>query len=161
MPSFLKEANAFVDKTNTPQIEVKYTTYVEGYGYVNCAECFATKPIGDWTSFVSKRRSFNYTEFLGTMVHKTLDIRRRMIELQVDNVLCENYNIFSIIRIMNCIKILDPTFIPPVINVKCSWQKQFTRYMASTLLTRVANSCKNEFRLERLYSTLTKIEESL
>jgi predicted component of type VI protein secretion system len=161
MPSFIKEANYFVDNTNTPQVEIKYTIYVEGLGYVNLAECFATKPIGNWKNYVSRRESRKYTNFLETEVHKTLEIRRRLIELQLDNVMCENNNIFSIIRIMNCIKILDPTFIPPVINVRCSWQKQFARYMATEMVTRVSNSCKNEYRLERLYSTLIKIEEEL
>jgi hypothetical protein len=161
MPSFIREANAFVDKTNTPHVELKYSCYIEGEGYVNRTECFSTKPIGKWETFKSRRESFKYTDFLETKVHKTLQIRRRLIELQLDNVLCENNNIFSMLRIMNCIKILDPTFIPPVINVKCSWQKKFVKYMVTDVLTSVANGCKNEYRLERLYSTLLKIEVEL
>jgi hypothetical protein len=161
MPSFIREANSFVDKTNTPHVELKYTRYIQGMGYVNLAECFSTKPIGNWKTFESKRGSLKYSEFLETKVHKTLEIRRRLIELQLDDVLCENNNIFSIIRVANCIKILDPTFILPVINVRCSWQKKFMKYMATDTLISVANGCKNEYRLERLYLTLIKIEEGL
>lgn len=161
MPSFIKEAHSFTKHDGVPHVELKYTEYVEGEGYVNRAALFATKPVGNWKDFVSRRDSFRYTDFLETMVHMTLEIRRELVRLQLENVICENKNIFSIIRIMNCIKILDPTFIPPVINVQCAWQKQFCKHMCTDTLVSVANTCKNEYRLERLYTTLLKIEEEL
>ena len=49
MPSFVKEARTFIDeRTNLPKVELKYSRYVEGDGYINEAACFNTKPIGNW-----------------------------------------------------------------------------------------------------------------
>jgi len=52
----------------------------------------------------------------------------------LDNVMCENNNIYSILRIMNTSKILDPTFIPPYINVKHAWQRKFARCVCETTI---------------------------
>ena len=49
MPSFVKEARTFIDeRTHLSKVELKYSRYVEGKGYINEAACFNTKPIGNW-----------------------------------------------------------------------------------------------------------------
>ena len=48
-----------------------------------------------------------------------------MALVELESALCENNNTRSVVRIMNAVKILDPTFSPPVINMHCAWQKRF------------------------------------
>ena len=73
MPAFLKEAHTFQDSlTGREGVELKYTRYIEGDGYVNFAECFDARPIGGWTDIKSTRESMRYEQFLDTMVEKTL-----------------------------------------------------------------------------------------
>jgi len=162
MPSFVKEAHVFRNiKTGAPCIEIKYTTYREGEGYVNLAECFDASPVGGWTDLIYKRENLRYEEFLNTKVEKTMTTRRSMAVIELDNVLCENKNIFSLIRVMNAIKILDPTFVPPIINIRCAWQKNFVKEVCMYSFPDIIHNCRNEFRLEKLFNVLQTIESEL
>lgn len=162
MPAFLKEAHTFRDSlTGKESVELKYTRYIEGKGYVDFAECFDARPIGGWTDIKSSRESMRYEQFLDTMVEKTLTIRRVMALIQLENLLCENNNIYSLLRIMNTIKIIDPTFEPPIINVRCKWQKKLVRSICLHTLPHVIEFCTNEKRLDRLFNVMRLIESEI
>ncbi len=63
---------------------------------------------------------------------------------------------------MNAVKILDPTFSPPVINMRCSWQKNFIKQMCVEQLPIIIDTCVNDLRLEKFFRVLQLIEaESL
>lgn len=158
MPSFLKEAHV---SDNGNQVELKYTRYIEGYGYKNFAECFDARPIGGWKDIVSSKESMRYEQFLDTMVEKTITTRRVMALIELDNVLCENKNIHSLLRIMNTVRILDPTFITPFINIHCGWQKRLVRNMCIHTLPIVIDSCTNEKRLDRMFNVMRLIESEI
>lgn len=159
MPSFLKEAHVFRDRhTGREYVELKYTRYIEGDGYVDFAECFAAKPIGGWNDIKSSRESMRYEQFLDTMVEKTITTRRVMALIELDNVLCENKNIQSLLRIMNTVKILDPTFCTPVINIRCGWQKRLVKSICLNTLPHVIEHCTNEKSLDRMFNVLRVIE---
>jgi hypothetical protein len=99
---------------------------------------------------------------LDTMVHKTTETRRKMALVELESVLCENNNTRSIVRTMNAIKILDPTFSPPVINMRCSWQKRFIKDICTQQMPEIINTCTSDLRLEKLFRVLQLIEaESL
>ena len=162
MPSFVKEAHVFHDKlTGKECVELKYTRYVEGRGYCDFAECFIAGPIGGWSDIKSSRQCMRYEQFLDTMVEKTIETRRVMALIQLENVLCENKNIHSLLRIMNCVKILDPTFIPPVINIRCSWQKTLVKRMCENTLPHVIEHCTNENRLATFFIVMRLIESEI
>jgi hypothetical protein len=72
-----------------------------------------------------------------------------------------NRNIYSLIRIMNTVKIIDPTFIPPIINVTCSWQKRMVREFCLTTLPIIVNDATNQYKLQRLFRVLQLIEEEM
>ena len=59
---------------------------------------------------------------------------------------------------MNSIKILDPTFSPPYINKKCSWQKKLVREICLDILPDVIKTSTNKLKLEKLFRTLQLIE---
>jgi hypothetical protein len=159
MPSYVKEAHVFTDnRTNKKCVEFKYTRYVEGDGYRNYAASFAASPIGGWSDINSSHESIRYELFLDTMVEKTLTTRRVMALTQLENVMCENVNTQSHSRIMNSVKILDPTFIPPIINMQCSWQKKLVRSMCHITLPYVIENCTNEKRLDTFFIVMRLIE---
>jgi len=162
MPSFLKEAHVFSDThTGRDCVELKYTRYIEGEGYMDFAECFDAKPIGGWSDIKSSRESMRYEQFLDTMVEKTITTRRVMALIELENVLCENKNIHSLLRIMRTVRILDPTFITPTINTRCGWQKRLVRSMCHNTLPHVIEHCTNEKRLERMFNVMRVIESEI
>jgi hypothetical protein len=163
MTSFVKSARVAHDvETDTQIIEINYVKYTNGIGYENKQDIFETTPIGTWSEIQSISDSLRYEQFLDTMVQKTTETRRKMALVELESVLCENNNTRSIIRTMNAIKILDPTFSPPVINMKCSWQKKFVKDMCIHQMPEIIKSCTSELRLEKLFRVLQLIEaESL
>lgn len=163
MTSFVKSARVAHDvETDTQIIEINYVKYTNGIGYENKQDTFETTPIGTWSEIQSISDSLRYEQFLDTMVQKTTETRRKMALVELESVLCENNNTRSIIRTMNAIKILDPTFSPPVINMKCSWQKKFVKDMCIHQMPEIIKSCTSELRLEKLFRVLQLIEaESL
>ena len=156
MPSFLKEAHVF-----DAHIELKYTRYIEGQGYKDFADCFRARPIGGWTDIKSNKESLRYEQFLDTMVEKTITTRRVMALIQLDNIMCENKNVRSLVRIMNTVRILDPTFTTPYINITSGWQKKLVKSMCLNTLPYVIERCTNEKRLERLFNVMRLIESEI
>lgn len=163
MTSFVKSAKVLHDvEKDVPIIEIKYVKYTCGIGYEEKNDIFETRPIGTWTEIQSISDSLRYEQFLDTMVHKTTETRRKMALVELDGVLCENHNTRSIVRIMNAIKILDPTFSPPIINMKCSWQKKFIRDVCVHQMPEIIKTCTSDLRLEKIFRVLQLIEaESL
>ena len=154
MTSFVKCATACKDSTVT----IQYVKYTNGIGYENKTDVLDTTPIGTWTEIKSVSDTLRYEQFLDTMVHKTTETRRKMALVELENVLCENNNIRSIVRVLNAIKILDPTFIPPVINMKCSWQKQFIKSVCEDHIPEIIKTNTNDLRLEKFFRVLQLIE---
>lgn len=162
MPSFIKEGRVFKDEeTGDSKIELKYMRYVDGEGYVDCCALFDAEPIGKWEYYVSKSISKRYEDFLLERVDKTIEVVRAMNLIELENVLCENHDINSIIRIMNSIKVLDNTFYPPYINKSKRWQRNFVRAICESTLPYMISRCTNQTKLEVLFTVLKQIEEEL
>ena len=163
MTSFVKSALVTTDsETGKSLVQIDYVKYTNGIGYENKQDLIETTPIGTWTEIKSISDTLRYEQFLDTMVHKTTETRRKMALVELESVLCENNNTRSIVRTMNAIKILDPTFSPPVINMRCSWQKRFIKDICTQQMPEIINTCTSELRLEKLFRVLQLIEaESL
>jgi hypothetical protein len=163
MTSFVKSALVTTDiETGKTLVQIDYVKYTNGIGYENKQDLLETTPIGTWTEIKSISDTLRYEQFLDTMVHKTTETRRKMALVELESVLCENNNTRSIVRTMNAIKILDPTFSPPVINMRCSWQKRFIKDICTQQMPEIINTCTSDLRLEKLFRVLQLIEaESL
>jgi len=73
MPSYVKEARVFINEDNKSSIEIKYTRYVEGRGYVNYPDYFEAEAVGEWQEIDATGESIRYEEFLrnhGTENHR-------------------------------------------------------------------------------------------
>ena len=163
MPSFVKTTRVSHDvESGSNIVEVEYTKYECGIGYISKRDVFDTTPIGNWTEIRSITDTLRYEQFLDTMVNKTTEIRRKMALVELETSMCENNNTRSIVRIMNAVKILDPTFSPPVINMKCSWQKKLAKSICVEQLPHIIETSTSELRLEKFFRVLQLIEsESL
>lgn len=163
MTSFVKTARVSHDIESDSQIiEIEYVKYTNGIGYENKTDTFKTTPIGTWTTIHSISDTLRYEQFLDTMIHKTTEVRRKMALVELESVMCENNNTRSIVRAMNAVKILDPTFSPPVINMHCTWQKKFAKDVCEQHMPQIIKTCTNELRLEKFFRVLQLIEvESL
>ena len=124
---------------------------------------FKTKIIGSSNEIVmhGTNRSIRYEQFLDTMIEKTTETRRKMVLVQLDNVLLENKNVHSLIRVMNTVKILDSTFRPPYINVTCSWQKRMVREFCLLTFPKVIESSVSDHKLDLTFRVLQLIESEL
>jgi len=159
MTSFVKCATA-CKYNNT--VTIQYIKYTQGIGYENKKDVLNASPIGTWSEINSVSDTLRYEQFLDTMVHKTTETRRIMALVELESVLVENNNTRSIVRVLNAIKILDPTFIPPVINMKCSWQKQLAKTMCENHIPEIIKTNTNDARLEKFFRVMQLIEiESL
>lgn len=156
MTSFVKQCYQLyhIDEKCTVT-EIHYSKYTDGIGYEDKIDSFKTKTNCEFNYGMG---SVRYERFLDTMVVKTIETVRKMVLIALDNALCENKNIHSLIRIMNSIKILDPTFLPPIINKTCSWQKKLVKEICSDILPNVIETSTNQVTLDRLFRTLQLIE---
>jgi len=165
MTSFVKSAKQIINiDDNKTEVEIKYDKYLEGFGYETFIDNFNTSLIGsnkNYTMHTNNGKSIRYEQFLNTMVNNTTETLRRSVSIQLENVLFENRNIFSLIRIMNSVKILDRTFIPPLINPICSWQKRMVKEFCSTTFPDIIKTSTNNNRLQKLFRVLQLIEEDM
>jgi len=96
------------------------------------------------------------------MIEKTTETRQKMASIMLENIMEYTFNTVSTqIRIMNSVKILDPTFTPPYVNKRCSWQMEFVGTFCKDILPDVIERCTNINRLERFFSVLKLIELEL
>ena len=126
-----------------------YETYMD---YIN------TKPLANWVILKSKTQSIPYEKFLDTMCKKTFEVKQKMTELALENIIAEKQHVNTYIRVANTSKILDPTFQAPRINVKSAWQREFIKKFCVETLTDLVQRCESESRLEYFFSVLRSIE---
>ena len=159
MSSFLKSAKAVYDiESDLEYVEIVHERFVRGKGYETYVDYINTRPLADWIVLTSKTQSIPYEKFLDTMCEKTLEVRQKMAELAVENILADKRSIHTYIRAAHAVTILDPTFQPPWINIKSAWQREFIKRFCHETLSDVVQRTTNESRLEYFFSVLSSIE---
>jgi len=140
-------------------VEIEHERFVRGKGYNTYRDYINTKPLADWVKITSKTQSIPYEKFLDTMCEKTLEVRQKMAELALENILADRRNIHTYIRVAHASKILDPTFQPPRINIESAWQKEFIRKFCEDILADLIQRTTDESRLEYFFNVLCNIEQ--
>jgi len=87
-----------------------------------------------------------------------LEVRQKMAELALENILAENLDIRTTIRVAHASKILDPTFQPPRINIESAWQREFIKNFCQETLEDIIQTCQDQERLEYFFNVLRSIE---
>jgi len=159
MSSFLKRALVVHDiESDLAYVEINYLKYVPGRGYIDFVDYINTKPRGDWTEIVSRKQSIQYESFLETMVEPTHETRVKMATIALENILYGIADIKTYIRVMNAVKIIDPTFTPPFINKKSAWQRKYAEDFCREVLPDVIERTMSTKNLLRLFNVLKLIE---
>ena len=148
--------SAVVDGLTPGTIQVRYTKTYPGLVTTHHVDFLDAHPRGDWVNIeFGKGESVPYSDFLNTLVHRSEYVCRKMCKVELDRVLSEYTNDFrTYIELMNLIRVLDPTFTPPVINVSCGWQRELVRDIASGNFMQVIMTCRNLSRLIELFMHL-------
>jgi hypothetical protein len=159
MSSFIKSATAVYDvESDLEYVEIAYERFVRGKGYETYKDYINTKPLADWVVLTSKTQSIPYEKFLDTMCEKTLEVRQKMAELAIQNILADKRSVHTYIRTAHASTILDPTFQPPWINVKSAWQREFIKKFCEDTLADLVQRTTHASRLEYFFSVLSSIE---
>jgi hypothetical protein len=159
MSSFIKTTKHVYDvDSDLDYIEITYERFIRGKGYATYVDYINTKPLADWTVLKSKTQSIPYEKFLDTMCEKTLEVRQKMAELALENIVADKQTIHTYIRTAYASKILDPTFQPPWINTESAWQREFIKKFCVDTLSDLIQRCEDESRLEYFFNVLRNIQ---
>ena len=159
MSSFIKSAKAVYDvESDLDYVEIVHERFVRGKGYETYIDYINTRPLADWIVLKSKTQSIPYEKFLDTMCEKTLEVKQKMAELALENILADKRSIHTYILTAHASKILDPTFQPPWINIKSAWQREFIKKFCQDTLADLIQRTTHESRLEHFFSVLCSIE---
>ena len=150
--SFLKSAKFLNDvEVGCDMVEVEYVKYVEGENrYETFVDYFRTVPAGEWVEITSLKNNIPLEKFLDTMVQKTTEVLQKMCDVVLESAQCST-------RLMYASKILDSTFIPPVINLKRAWQRTLLTEFCMNTLPELVYHCKDNRRLEKFFHVVRAI----
>ncbi len=135
-------------------VTIEYSTWAPGTNYTTHSMSLQTWPEGDWTDI--KFDGYTpLTHFLNVMVHKTLEVSRKIAELSLDACV-ERYqdNNEKLTKLMHAITLLDDTFTPPILNDNCRWQMEFLYDIVVDTSYNVIVTCRNQKRLDNYFKNL-------
>jgi len=159
MTSFIKSAKSVHDvESDLAYVEIVYERYMKGKGYETYTDYINTEPLADWTYLESEKQSIPYEKFLDSMVNKTLEVRQRMAELVLENILSYEQTNRVYVRIAHAMKILDPTFQPPRVNMESAWQMEIIKKLCKKYAPYAIQYCTKKSRLEYFFNVLRIIE---
>ena len=159
MTSFIRSAKYVHDvESDLSYVEIIYDQYMKGKGYDTFTDYINTEPLADWIHIQSEKHSIPYEKFLDTMVKKTPEVRQRIAELILENVLVYEQPDRTYVRIAHAIKILDPTFQPPRVNMESAWQMEVIKKLCKKYLPYAIQACTKKSRLDYIINVLRIIE---
>jgi hypothetical protein len=159
MTSFVKSAKHVFDvECDLSYVEIVYDRFVKGEGYTAFTDYINTEPLADWTALMSEKRTIPYDKFLDAMVKPTLEVRQRMAELALENFLSYIQDNRSYVRVVHAIRILDPTFQPPRVNMESAWQMEFVKNVCEEHVLNAIELCTKKSRLKYFFNVLKIIE---
>jgi len=147
MSGYISSAKHVFDENNNGFIEIEYNKYIKSTDSTRVViDTIYTFPKGDWQNISFSLNDYmSYHSFLKTMVYNTIEVTRKIAQLQLEYVLENSYN--KHVKLMNMICILDPTFTPPFLNLKCTWQRKLLWNLASDQSYNIISNCFNKRRL--------------
>jgi hypothetical protein len=163
MTSFVVSAKYVHDvDSDLAYVEIVYERYIRSKGeYVTFTDFLTGEPRADWTYIKSKNRSIPYEKFLDTMVSKTLEVRQRIAELTLETILSYDQDESCYIRLAHAVKIIDPTFQAPRVNMRSAWQMGFMKKFCKKEIPNAIQVCTKNGRLDYFINVLRRIELEL
>lgn len=143
----LNAKSSFDVEDNQNVVEITTDRWLPGTGWKKHTDFVYTRSNGDWTELnFNRNECVKYVDFLNTMVERNLDVCRK-IALICSEMVFNNHDWSTYLRLMNSLTLLDPTFEPPSINLKCRWQRELLESMCDEWTKTVILTCHNCVRL--------------
>jgi len=154
MTSFLKSAKFITDvEDGLDYVEVEYTKYVDDENrYETFVDYYNTSPRGDWVELTSLKQNIPLEKFLDTMVERSTEVLQKMCEIVLEQTECST-------RLMYTSKILAPSFVPPVVDLRFSWQRTLVDDFCMHVLPEIVYRCTNDERLEHFFNVVRMIQQ--
>jgi hypothetical protein len=139
----LNAKNSFDVDANQNVVEITTTRWRTGTGWCTHTDFLYTRAQGNWNEIqFNKNDAVKYVDFLNTMVEKNVEVARKMAQISSYAVI--DYGSWSdSVRLMNSLTVLDPTFVPPVINLNCRWQRELLETLTKEWTQMVISTCRN------------------
>ena len=136
-------------------IAVYHKKYVNDViGWARFTDYIYSTPRGNWIDIrYSKIDDMEYRTFLETMVTNNVYVARKLAKLA--SVCDDSWDDRDKIESMHAIRILDPTFTPPYIILKCTWQRNLLDDLIGRVVHEIIGKCRNKKRLDRYYEVMT------
>ena len=143
----LNAKSSYDVEDSQPVVEITTDRWLPGTGWKKHTDFVYTRSNGDWSELnFNRTECVKYVNFLNTMVERNLDVCRKIAFIQTEMIL-ERHNWSSYLRLMNSLTLLDPTFEPPMINLKCRWQRELLESICNEWTKTVVLTCNNCVRL--------------
>lgn len=159
MMMFLRSAKFIHDvDSGLDFVRVEYTKGADDALHV---DNLATTPLGHWVE-IQSLKNVRLDKFLNTMVHPTVEVRQKMCDVALSNI-CDDLEpgIKTQVWLMHTMRILDPSFTPPWVNTKASWQRAYVWDTVTDTFHDLIERTTDASRLEKLYNVLRLIEIEL
>jgi len=155
MAGYISSARYMYDEDNMGFVEVVFHR-ISGEKTITIKEDIESWPKGDWTELNFSLNDFmSYPKFLETMVHNNITVVRKIAHLKLDQTLETTYN--KHIKLINRIQIMDPTFTPPILNLKCTWQRRLLWDLSDRISHEIISKCINKQRLVNYSLSLDRL----
>lgn len=149
MTSFIRSAKCVHDvESDLSYIEINYDRYTKKRGYSVYTDFVNTEALADWTILECKEKSIPYVKFLETMVKETMEVQQRIAELRCEELFMTEQTPEKYVRVVHAIKILDPTFQPPRVNMGSAWQMEMLKRICKIYTSQAIQECVQSTRLK-------------
>jgi len=138
----------------------RYSPYAREYE--THVDNLATRPLGSWVEIQSLKKTVRYDKFLNSMVEQTTEVLQKMCEVALANI-CNDLEpgTKAQIWLMHTMRILDPSFTPPWIDVRSDWQRDYVFETIDHTFFDLIERTTDTRRLEKLFNVLRLIEIEL
>lgn len=139
MAYVLRAHHTYDVETNENMVEVT----VIGMEFGNKTDFLYTTPRGDWRELTFHHLEFmDYADFLRLMVHRTPDVEKKIAKVEL-MYLSDTYSL----RVMNCLRLLDPTFRSPFVNIKNGHHMDLVNHINTVVAPRILEECMDTGRI--------------
>ena len=112
-----------------------------------------TKPRGDWQDISFHQLEYmDYAEFLRLMVIQNHEVKKKIATIE----LLHFTNPCSV-KVMNRLKLLDPTFRSPRINIKNGHHLDLVNHINTVVAPRILNECEDTLKLTTYANALRRL----
>lgn len=139
MAYVLRAHHTYDVETNENMVEVTAI----GMEYGHKTDFMYTTPRGDWRELTFHHLEFmDYADFLRVMVHRTPDVEKKIATIELLR-FADTYSI----RAMNCLRLLDPTFRSPYVNIKNGHHMDLVNHINTVVAPKILDECMDTTRI--------------